>query len=505
MSGAAIPRLAGMPLAEVLPGIRPLPALEVAGIASDSRAVRPGDLFLAVPGGRSHGMDYAAAAAAGGAVAIAADPAGLADESAPVGVPVVRVPGLKAMLGSVADRFFGAPSSALEVIGVTGTNGKTTVAWLLAHSAGRLGQTAAYLGTLGAGIAGSSLSGGELTTPGTVEIHAGLARFRDQAATLAALEVSSHALDQDRVAGVRFAAVLFTNLSRDHLDYHGSMEAYFAAKAKLFRDCGAARRVVCTDTRHGAALAATTGPDTVTVTTSPRRGRHHGPGLAVRSIVATPLGSDFRFASTWGDGLVRLPIPGAFNVANAAVVVATLLARGEPLDRVVAAMAGVSAPPGRLERVAAPGPGPSVYVDFAHTPAALDAVLAALRPHVEGRLHVVFGAGGARDRGKRPLMAAAAERRADRVVLTSDNPRHERPSRIIEDLVGGLRRPREAIVVENRAAAIECAIRAAGRADTVLVAGKGHERYQEIGDERQPFADRAIAATALAHWPGDRP
>ena len=495
-----------MPLAELLPGTRALPALGVEGIASDSRAVRPGDLFLAVPGGTAHGMDYAAVAAANGAVAIVADPAGLAGEPASVGIPVVTVPGLKEMLGNIADRFFDSPSAAVDVVGVTGTNGKTTVAWLLAESARQLGQTAGYLGTLGAGIAGSTLSGGLLTTPDTIDIHASLARFRDEGAALAAMEVSSHALDQDRAAGVRFSAALFTNLSRDHLDYHGSMDAYFAAKAKLFHDCRPAQRIVCTDTRYGADLAAAAGEDTVTVTARPERSRHEGPYLAVQSILPTPQGSEFRFTSTWGDAVVRLPIPGAFNVANAALVVATLLAMGEPLEQVAAAVSAVTAPPGRLERIAAAaaGIGPSVYVDFAHTPDALEVALQALRPHVEGRLHVVFGAGGDRDPGKRPLMAAAAERRADRVVLTSDNPRSERPSRIIEDVLGGFAQPQEAIVVEDRSAAIHFAIRSAGAADTVLVAGKGHEQYQEIGGERLPFSDRVVAAAALGDWSRER-
>lgn len=506
MSGAAVQRIAGTPLAELLPGIRPLPALGVEGIASDSRAVRPGDLFLAVPGGSGHGMDYAAAAAANGAVAIAADPAGLTGEPVTADVPVVMVPGLKALLGSIADRFFDSPSAAIDVVGVTGTNGKTTVAWLLAESARQLGQTAGYLGTLGAGIAGSGLSGGRLTTPDTIDIHASLARFRDEGAALAAMEVSSHALDQNRAAGVRFAAALFTNLSRDHLDYHGSMEAYFAAKAKLFQDCRPAQRIVCADTRYGADLAAAAGPDTVTVTAYPDRLRHDGPHLAVQSILPTPLGSDFRFTSTWGDAVVRLPIPGAFNVANAALVVATLLTLGEPFEQVVAAVSGVTAPPGRLERVAAAaGGGPTVYVDFAHTPDALEAALKALRPHVEGRLYVVFGAGGDRDRGKRPLMAAAAERGADRVIVTNDNPRGESASDIVDDVVGGFANPGAAVVVEDRSAAIHYAVRSAGAADTVLVAGKGHEEYQEIGGEKRPFSDRIVAAAALADWSGDRP
>ena len=226
-----------------------------------------------------------------------------------------------------------------------------------------------------------------------------------------------------------------------------------------------------------------------------------GPWLAVQSILPTSLGSDFRFTSTWGDALVRLPMPGAFNVANAALVVATLLAMGKPLDDVAAAVSAVTAPPGRLERVAtAGGTGPTVYVDFAHTPDALGAVLAALRPHVGGRLHVVFGAGGDRDKGKRPLMAAVAERSADCVVLTSDNPRSEDPGRIIDDVFGGFTRPAEVVVVEDRSAAIHYAIRSAGAADTVLIAGKGHEEFQEIGGEKQPFSDRLVAAAAL----GDR-
>ncbi len=498
-------RTAGMPLTELLPGLPSVPAIGIEGIASDSRAVRPGDLFIAVPGGSGHGMDYVAAAVAGGATAVAVDPEGLAELPASADVPLVTVPGLKGMVGTIANRFFDSPSAAVEVVGVTGTNGKTTVAWLLAESARRLGRTAGYLGTLGAGV-GTTLSGGSLTTPDTIEIHATLAQFRDAGADLAALEVSSHALDQDRIAGVRLEAAVFTNLSRDHLDYHGSMDAYFAAKAKLFLECGPAQRIVGVDTRYGRELAAAAGPGTVAVTLHPERPRHDGPYLAVHPIQPTPSGSTFGFASTWGDGRVSLPMPGGFNVANAALALATLLTLGVSVEDAVTAVSGVTAPPGRLERInaGAGGDRPAVYVDFAHTPEALEAVLAALRPHVEGRLHVVFGAGGDRDAGKRPLMGAAVERRADHVVLTSDNPRGEAPERIVDDVLGGFLRPRDVVVVEERSAAIHHAIHSARAADTVLIAGKGHEQFQEIGGDKRPFSDRLVAAAALEAWPGGR-
>ena len=486
----------GMALAELLVGVENLPDVAVRGIASDSRRVEPGYLFLAMPGSRTHGLAFAAQAIERGADVIAWDPAGL-DATPPVlPVPTVAVPGLVDRLGEIADRFYGAPSADLEVFGVTGTNGKTTVAWLLSRCAEALGQRCGYVGTLGAGIESISTGPG-LTTPGTVELHGLLADFRDHGARAAAIEVSSHALDQRRVDGVRFRAALFTNLSRDHLDYHGSMQAYFDAKAKLFLDCAPRARIINLDSGYGTELANRCGDNVITVSTRFDRVANGRPYVVVRRVVATEAGSMVRVDSSWGSAEFTLPMPGDFNVANAALVMATLLNEGADIDAVARALEDAGAPPGRLDRV--PGAdGPRVYVDYAHTPEALEVVLEALRPHAQGRLAVVFGAGGDRDPGKRPVMGRVAERLADRVVLTSDNPRSEDPLAIIDAIREGMLDPGSAVVIEDRAAAIAWTIAEAGPGDTILLAGKGHETSQDIRGEKRPFVDAAVAADALA-------
>ena len=484
----------GVLLSALLPDVSGLPDIAVTGIASDSRSVDDGFLFLATAGATSHGIAFAEQAIERGARAIAVDPEGLDAAPKALPVPVIAVPGLGRQLGDIADRFFGQPSAALDVHAVTGTNGKTTVAWLLTQCQAALGMRAGYIGTLGAGIGGLDTGPG-LTTPGAVELHGKLAEFRDAGASTAAIEVSSHALDQHRVAGVRIRTALFTNLSRDHLDYHGSMRAYFEAKAKLFLECAPQAKIINLDTEYGTELASRCGDNVVTVSTRFDRVANGRPYVFVRSVVATELGSLVRIESSWGPAEFELPIPGDFNVANAVLVMATLLFEGAALPDVVAALSAATPPPGRLEAVA--GPGPRVYVDFAHTPDALEFVLRALKPHVRGRLTVVFGAGGDRDPGKRPLMGRVAERLADAIVLTSDNPRTEDPLAIIDAIRGGMLDGARATVIEDRAAAIGWAIADANARDTVLIAGKGHELYQETGSERLPFSDVACAAECL--------
>ena len=330
-----------------------------------------------------------------------------------------------------------------------------------------------------------------MTTAAAVELHGDLAGFEDAGATHAALEVSSHALSQGRVDGVQFSAALFTNLTRDHLDYHGSMQAYFDAKARLFLDYVPATRIINLDTEFGAELAAQCGQDVVTVSTQFDRVANGRPYVFVRAVVATERGSDISFTSSWGDGRFELPMPGDFNVANAALVLAYLLSADVAVNDACAVLAAVDSPPGRMERVA----NSNVYVDYAHTPDAIESALRAIRPHCKGRLWCVFGAGGDRDAGKRPEMGQLAERRADHLVITSDNPRTEDPALIINDIVAGL--INDATIIEDRAAAISWAIHNANENDVVLIAGKGHEDYQDIGGERLPFSDFAVAFAAL--------
>ncbi len=480
-------------LAELLQGYADAPPMPIQGIASDSRQLREGFLFLACQGINSHGLDYVADAKAAGVSAIAFDAAtGTAPED--TGVPVFAVENLAAKLGEIANRYYGRPSEQLRVVGVTGTNGKTTVAWLVTQCAALLGERCGYLGTLGYGV--DELSGSEgMTTPAAVELHGRLAEFVGCDAGYAALEVSSHALSQGRVDGVRFEAALFTNLSRDHLDYHSDMQDYFESKARLFLDCGARHRIVNLDSEWGAQLAARCGQDVVTVSTNFDRVANGRPYVFVRSVVATEHGSDITFTSSWGDGRFTSPLPGDFNVANVVIVLALMLELGVSPDAACDVLTRVSAPPGRMQRVDVNGT--SVFIDYAHTPSAIDGALRALRAHCRGKLWCVFGCGGDRDKGKRPLMGRSAERLADRLVITSDNPRNETAANIIDEIVAGLARPERATIIEDRAAAIAWSVAAAGDADVVLIAGKGHENYQEIGAERQPFSDCSIAETAL--------
>ncbi len=482
-----------MTLAELLRGLADAPELAVYGIHSDSRNVRSGDVFLACQGIKSHGIDYVEAAIAAGAAAIVYDAStATAPENMP-GVPMIAVDNLGKHLGTIANRFFASPSASVRVIGVTGTNGKTTVAWLIAQCLERLGETCGYIGTLGAGIDTVDLTA-NMTTPATIELHSELAGFREAGATFAALEVSSHALAQNRVDGVAFDTVMFTNLSRDHLDYHGDMQSYGEAKARLFSEYSAKQRIINLDSEFGTRLAERCGQDVITVSTKFDRVANGRPYVFVRSVVANPLGSQIKVISSWGEATIALPLPGDFNVANAAMVLALLLTQGVPMQKACSVLGEAGAPPGRMQRVPAAATVPAVYVDFAHSPDALDVVLRALRIHCRGKLWCVFGCGGDRDIGKRPQMGRIAEHRADRVVITSDNPRSEDPANIIAAVSAGLQRPSAAVVIEDRAAAIAWTIATAAADDVVLIAGKGHENNQ---------SDLALASANLARRAGD--
>ena len=483
-------------LDKLLRGFADAPAIEVQGISSDSRSLRSGDLFLACGGATGHGLDYIADAVTAGVAAVAWDASTASAPAAHVGVPLVAVPDLVQHLGEIANRFYDRPSAALRVVGVTGTNGKTTVAWLIAQCCEYLGLGCGYVGTLGAGI-GTIDGGANMTTPGAIELHGRLADFRDRGAVGAAIEVSSHALAQNRIDGVVFDSVLFTNLSRDHLDYHGDMHSYAEAKARLFVEYSARNRIINLDSEFGTQLASRCGQEVVTVSTNFDRVANGRPYVFVRAVVATESGSRVKVSSSWGDGEFELPIPGDFNVANGVLVLALLLTQGITMNVACTALESVTAPPGRMQRVAATGSVPAVYVDYAHTPAAIEAALRALRAHCKGSLWCVFGCGGDRDTGKRPQMGKLAERRADHIVITSDNPRREAPAHIIDDIVAGLRKPEQATVIEDRAAAIGWTIARAAADDVILIAGKGHEDYQLVGDERRDFSDYFTAKANL--------
>jgi UDP-N-acetylmuramoyl-L-alanyl-D-glutamate--2,6-diaminopimelate ligase len=487
-----------MNLARLLDGIAPVARdVLLSDLTLDSRAVRSGGAFLACRGARHHGLEFAAEVARRGVQAILWEPDGRTTPPAlDSDIVLTAVPDLSRRASELADRFFGAPSRGLDVVGVTGTNGKTTCAWLLAQALDACGRRAAYLGTLGSAFDGE-LVAGEMTTPDAVTAQRELASFRDRGARAVALEVSSHGLAQGRVSAVHFDAAVFTNLTHDHLDFHGDMQAYGAAKASLFERSDLRLRVFNTDDAFGAALAARpefAGRIACSRVAKPAAGE--GPQVFARDLDFGAQGTRFTLDTSFGAAPVQSRLLGEFNVDNLLAVLAVLLGSGVAPATAAAAVSAISAPPGRLETFAAEGRALAV-VDYAHTPDALEKALTVLRRHCEGRLWVVFGCGGDRDKGKRPAMGAVAAQRADAVVLTDDNPRSEDGDAIIAAIQPGLgNKPAE--VIRDRRAAILHALREARAGDVVLVAGKGHEEYQLVGGERLAFSDRQLVRQAQA-------
>jgi UDP-N-acetylmuramoyl-L-alanyl-D-glutamate--2,6-diaminopimelate ligase len=480
-----------MDLRELLEGMTRVPGVanrEVRGLQTDSRRVQPGDLFLALPGMLADGRDYIGDAVASGAGAIAYETDdGYRLPGAPV--PAFGVSGLRHQIGVIADRFYGAPSRRLVVVGVTGTNGKTTCTQLLAQALDQPPRRCAVIGTLGSGFPGA-LNASIHTTPDAVSVQRLLADFLDRGAAHVAMEVSSHALEQGRVNGVRFHVAVFTNLTRDHLDYHGDMTAYGQAKAKLFAHEGLKYAVINHDDDFGRRLLDDVGAPVTCLSYG-----IEGGDVRAREVRPSPEGLWLRIQTPYGETELRSPLIGHFNVYNLLAVLATLLALGMELRDAAARLARAQAPAGRAERFGGAKGLPLVVVDYAHTPDALEKILMALREHTRGKLCCVFGCGGDRDRGKRPVMGEIAERLADVVLLTDDNPRHESGDAIIAGIVGGMRAaPR---IIRDRRNAIATAIEGAMEGDIVLIAGKGHEDYQQVGDERFPYSDRETVRNLL--------
>ena len=481
------------------------PALTVSDLTLDSRAASPGALFLACRGRTHHGLRFAPEAVARGARAVLYEP----DATAPAPPPlpaevfVAPLPALTERAGLIADRFFGAPSARLTVAGITGTNGKTTCAWLLAQALQRCQRQCGYLGTLGVGLP-PRLTPMPHTTPDAVMVHRLLAALAAAGAECVSMEVSSHALDQARVNGVRFHTAAFTNLTRDHLDYHGTMEHYGAAKARLFAWPGLESRVINFDDPFGAELARASSAARLILTTR-RAGAATLPAGAqfVRAtrIQAEPTGLTLEVESSWGAALLPVRLMGEFNVENALTVLAVLLAWDIPLRDAARALSKVRAARGRMEMFGGRGRSPLAIVDYAHTPDALANALRAARLHCRGQLRVVFGCGGDRDAGKRPLMGRIAAELADDLVITDDNPRGEDPARIIADIVAGIAGGTPLTVEHDRALAIRVALERSAPDDVVLIAGKGHEDYQIFAHERREFRDQTVVAAELARLP----
>lgn len=454
--------------------------LPIRDIHLDSRQVANGDAFIALEGANTDGRKFVADAIAQGAVAVVVE-AG-ASELHGLGVPVIAVPDLRQQLDRLAQRFYASATQKLQVIGVTGTNGKTSITLTLAQMLEQLDQRCAVVGTLGWGFA-ESLQDTGMTTPDVVSVHRLLARLAQQDARYVAMEVSSHGLDQGRVEQVRFCAAVFSNLSRDHLDYHGDMSQYEAAKRKLFlKDVALA--VFNKDDAAGARLYR---DDAICSAKLSYALADSSADIHCRDISYHSAGCSAQVFTPWGEVSLQSPLLGPFNLLNVLASVAVLGGLGFQLDRVVQAVRSVQGAPGRMQRII--NRDFSVIVDYAHTPDALEQALKALRPHTKGQLRLVFGCGGNRDRGKRALMGAMAERLADDVVVTSDNPRDESPESIIEEVLAGFSSPAGVTRLVDRKAAINRALSSAGSGDVVLIAGKGHEQFQELRGERIPFSD----------------
>lgn len=466
--------------------------LEIEDITIDSRRIRSGSLFLAVAGSKHHGLDFLQEAVSAGAVAVAWEPTDR--HTGPyIAPPAVcfPVPGLRSRLGELGDRFFGQPSRQMDVAGITGTNGKTTCAYLLSSALGRVGRPTGYLGTLGSGLP-ESLTAARLTTADAIETHRRLAMLADRGATAAAVEVSSHALVQHRVDGVRFRIAAFTNLSRDHLDYHPSMEAYGAAKRSLFEIPGLEWAIANTDDPFGAEMLGATDRRTMTVAVGAAAAPSADRRLLIERLEMLPQGIRLHLDGDWGQMVLPSSLMGAFNAENLALTLAMLLVLAVEPDQARRALSATHAPPGRMEIFRSSDIAPTIVVDFAHTPDALAKTIEALRSHRAGRIITVFGCGGDRDRGKRSEMGAIAEQASDLVYLTDDNPRTEDGDRIIADIVAGMsHRP---AVLRDRRSAILAAYRQARPQDVVLIAGKGHEDYQIVGQRHRSFSDREVAA-----------
>lgn len=471
---------------------------------ADTRSLRAGDVFVAYAVDGADNRPFIADALARGAAAVLYQPEGFPAEGLDSATSLA-VPALDALAGDIASGWYGDPSDAMFSVGMTGTNGKTSCTQWIAAALTALREPCAVIGTLGSGMPGQLVHTG-FTTPDAPQLQRSLAQLRDAGARAVAMEVSSHALHQGRVNGTAFDVAVFTNLTQDHLDYHRTFEAYEAAKAKLFAWRGLRCAVVNRDDPAGRRLLANLAGRVRTIAygiDSPTQAADADRELVATNVRATATGTAFRVTSAWGEADVEVGTLGAFNVSNLLAVLGTLLAADVPFDAALAEIGKLESVNGRMQRLGGrlQNDEPLVVVDYAHTPDALEKTLDALRPIAQargGELICMFGCGGDRDATKRPLMGAIAERLADKVVVTSDNPRSEDPQKIIDQIVAGMRDASGARRVEDRASAILQAVRGAAREDVVLLAGKGHEATQEIMGKKRAFSDQDHARLALA-------
>ena len=483
----------GILLSEIVDLSNDIENIEVSQLTLDSREVSTGSLFVALQGSKEHGVRYAKTAQVQGAVAILVE----GDEQCEEGVtiPCINIAQLRSHLGIIADRFYGSPSASMTVIGVTGTDGKSSVSHFVADALNHAGIKTAVIGTLGVGMPGKLVDTG-LTTPNVITLHKLLAQFKEEAVQTVIMEVSSHALDQERVNGVRFKTALLTNLGRDHLDYHKTIEAYAEAKEKLFERPELENIVINEGDLFGQkVLAKYSRPELAVMRFSSKDNSNSQ--LHAENVNYSPSGISADIIYQNNHYPLKVSVIGAFNLENILASIAVLLTMNFSIERAIEYVSLVQTVPGRMEKIPNEQ-GILVVVDYAHNPGALAAALQAVKPHTSNRILCVFGCGGDRDKGKRPLMAKVAEDNAQMVILTDDNPRSEMPFQIMHDMIEGLANPEFVAVEHDRAKAIQFAIKSASNGDTVLIAGKGHETTQQILDESYPFDDRKQAVLALA-------
>lgn len=479
-------------LGELIPEAKPFADVQVSGLAMDSRQVSSGDLFLAFPGARHDGRDFIQEAIGRDAAAIVYELFSDGREI-DVRVPCVGLEDVSAKVGEIASRYFGNPSDRLLVIAITGTNGKTSCSHFIAEALGVLGRKCGVIGTMGKGFPGS-LTSGQLTTPDAISLQQALAEIADQDGEAVALEASSHGLTQGRLGGTSVDVAVFTNLTRDHLDYHRSIDEYRQAKRRLFEWPGLKSVVLNIDDEFGKELASSVGDD-VRVLTYSRT--NPGADLYCQDATYPADGLEAKLVSPWGEGRISAPLIGDFNLSNILAVAGVLGLLDYGIKEIETAIKHLQGVRGRMDVISRPG-APTVVIDYAHTPDALEKVIEAARRHCKASLWCVFGCGGDRDKGKRPLMGQVAEKLADYVVLTDDNPRSEASGAIVDEILEGISDQQRVWVETDRATAIADTLSRASSDDIVLIAGKGHEEYQEIDGNRVDYSDYVQVEKFLA-------
>lgn len=468
--------------------------LFVTGVAIDSRQVKPGDLFLAYKGSQANGIDYIEDAIQSGAIAIAVDEAEEINVKS-IAIKIIKVPGLRKQAGFIISRFYDEPSKAIQLIGVTGTNGKTTVSYMISYALYVLGKQSAVIGTLGYGQF-RQLETSTSTTPDPVKLHSLFSSWRDDV-DFVAMEVSSHALDQGRVAGAEFDIAVFTNLTRDHLDYHKTIEDYAEAKFQLFESPELKHAIVNVDDNYGAQLIESLPSTLNTVAYSAKQKLSEFNNKDVsyvycKNIETNNLNLTISIDSSWGQAIVQTSLLGEFNVDNILAAFATLCVFGFDIEKIAETLSGFTGIPGRMEYFSAKEK-PLLVIDYAHTPDALEKALIALRSYCSGKLYCVFGCGGDRDVGKRSQMGTISERLSDQIILTNDNPRTEVPEKIVENILEGINDKSNVVIKYDRSDAITNTFLNADKNDVILIAGKGHETTQQVGESLLPFSDRELA------------